>query len=351
LKNHFFILGCERSGSTWVSNVMSTHPGVDGFMEPFADYANIFPGFPSRNLCVDEPSRALEQLVRDGFEKLPALKYAYLYRPGRNPSFRRADAARAAALRIACRALRMQSPPKCTQFELLNLGQTEIPARFLVRGSHEKTCMVVKELRLNFKVALLKETFPESRCLIVMRHPCTQVASILRLYREGKLAELRRATLTFSEHVLESRLLGKYRHLVRDWDDKSLEHRLLVWWIINYGVLLEDCRRLEVGYQILKHEDLCEHPPQSFREAFDFFELDFPQSVQDYVDYTSKAIGHRALSPVDTRRNSSSHARLAFSEVSAESLQLMTELLASVEVPAELTSYRQAPCLAPGEPT
>ena len=34
-----FILGCERSGSTWLGNIFDAHADVEFWMEPFADYA------------------------------------------------------------------------------------------------------------------------------------------------------------------------------------------------------------------------------------------------------------------------------------------------------------------------
>lgn len=47
------ILGCERSGSTWLANIFDSHPRVNLFMEPFAQYAGLFPGFPDRNVYLE----------------------------------------------------------------------------------------------------------------------------------------------------------------------------------------------------------------------------------------------------------------------------------------------------------
>ena len=86
-----FILGSERSGSTWLANIFDAHPGVEFYMEPFADYAGIFPEVPGRNIYIDEVDHGMKQKVRAGYNQLHQLKYPMSYKRNRALCFKRLD--------------------------------------------------------------------------------------------------------------------------------------------------------------------------------------------------------------------------------------------------------------------
>ena len=88
---HAFILGCERSGSTWLSNVLDAHPDIEFFMEPFADYADLFPGFAGRNLYIEHQSDAMADVLSDGYENLLRNKYFLFYRREKSLHWKKAD--------------------------------------------------------------------------------------------------------------------------------------------------------------------------------------------------------------------------------------------------------------------
>ena len=72
--SNVFLLGCERSGSTWLANIFDAHPDVELWMEPFADYAELFPAVPDRNAWLGQATPALEVAIRQGYARLPGLK-------------------------------------------------------------------------------------------------------------------------------------------------------------------------------------------------------------------------------------------------------------------------------------
>lgn len=336
---YFFILGCERSGSTWVSNVISAHPEIEFFMEPFADYADIFPGFPSRNLHIEEAGESLVNLVRDGYKKLPDLKAAFTYKRGSSPYWKVIDRYWLGGLRNLCRLARLRLPIRAEQFHLLNLNASEIPVSIQSRLSNTYKHIVTKELRLNFKIGLLKQAFPAFKCLIVMRHPGSQINSIMRLRQGGRLGELSRALLTFYEHVKNSERFRNYLFLLENWDGKSEEEKLVAWWIINYDVLIQDCKKLHIDYRILRHEDLSAHPLNGFRKVFEFMGVDCPKSVENYICYSTAAENHNIASPLDTRRNSINYSKETLSGISAEQRVLISQFLMREEISDELKVY------------
>jgi hypothetical protein len=70
------ILGCERSGSTWLSNILDSHPHVEFIMEPFVPRASLFPGFPGRNTYLANASDEIVRLIKNGYENIHDRKFS-----------------------------------------------------------------------------------------------------------------------------------------------------------------------------------------------------------------------------------------------------------------------------------
>lgn len=341
LSRHFFILGCERSGSTWVSNVLAAHPEIEFFMEPFADYTNIFPGFPSRNCPIKNAEEPLVNLVQAGYARLPALKTMFFYKRGSSPYLKTMDRLVCRVLAKLCRSVRLRMPQKVEQFQLLNLNASEVSIREQYKKNAIHKLIITKELRLNFKVGLLKQAFPNFKCLIIIRHPGAQIGSIKRLMQKGGLGELKRALLSFAEHINNSKRFGKYHFLMADWSQKSEEEKLLIWWIINYDVLIEDCKNYGVDYLLVKHEDISANPLEQYRSIFNFSGIDCHESVEKYIISSSTAKGHQVTSSVDTSRDSATYCRETIMKISPELHKLIQHLFERVELCDEMKSYRE----------
>lgn len=334
-KKVLFILGCERSGSTWVSNIIDSHPDVEFFMEPFADYANMFPGFPERNYYLSDANKYLISLVRDRYSQLFHLKYL-LNKRGGKPFFSNLDKFVVNCYNLISRLIRVRYPVKVDQFTSLNLNRK---VSYPFRKNKEIQLVAMKELRLNFKVGLLSTVFPNARFLIIIRNPGAEISSIIRLMNQGHLGELKKSLISLPEFIYGISRFEKYR-LLFDKDDwgQSIEDMLIAWWIVNYDVLIEDCKKYNVNYKIMYHEDISEDPDVKSKDIFKFVGLEPTSEVKKYVNESSHD-QHKIKSAVDTSRNSVDYYKKQIANISPLLLSKLSKVFKSIDIGGELKEY------------
>jgi len=340
----FFILGCERSGSTWLANLFDSHPDVELFMEPFADYAGLFPGFPGRNEYLEQSRPDLEGSVRTGYAGLPEMKYGFWYRPGRSPWLKCLDA-RYAAFSRKFRILLKQPPSsKVIRYQLLHLNTAAIPCFRQFRKNRYLSFEVTKEFRLNFKIALLAALFPDAKYLVILRHPGAQISSIMKLFAKQGLGELRRALSSFDECVRVHARFEKYRKALElISESRDMESKLILWWLINYEVLIEDLGRNGLDFQILDHETLSADPRTSVSKIFAFFGLNLAPESEDYIRLSMSG-GHPVRSVVDTVRHSADYCRQAIDSVDTGLRLKIRNIFAAMEICPEIANrYGRSP--------
>lgn len=341
--SHAFILGCERSSSTWLSNVLDAHSGVEFFMEPFAGYANLFPGFSSRNSYMEYCDDRMENILRKGYEVLPSNKYLLFYRRGRSLYWKNIDSFVGNLLSRAGGWKLLGSISRVRQFQLLNLNMNNVPLKWQVKKSKIPELVITKELRLNFKVGLIQKVFPQAKYIIIVRHPGAQVASILRLFGRGNLGELRGSLHSLYEHLIGSPRFEKYSNYYQCFDEEcDAQGALLLWWLINYETVIEDCRRYGVDYKVVYSEDLSEDPDGEYRKIFSFLGLDFTQGVRDYIARSTKGDGcsiKSDFSPLSTIRDSSRYSKESISSIDEEMKMGVSNLFENFNVCDELCYY------------
>ena len=336
-----FILGCERSGSTWVSNVLDIHPDVEFIMEPFADYAKIFPGFPDRNVYLFSSNNDLMRIIEEGYSGLHKIKYSLFYKRGRPVFLHTIDSTVRYIYGKICQIINASPGIKWSQFDLLRLHLMEIPISEHIKKNTNYRLTVTKELRLNFKLKALSQSFPKAKYGITIRHPGAQISSILNLFKLGHLGELRRSLYSFLDSVFTGKRFEKYHGLRSTIDSNSeIEDILLVWWIVNYEILIEDCKQNELDYQLFFHEDLSSDPIGGFEKMFSFLGLDYPEAVKQFVVTMSTQENHIAQSPVDNRRDSATYFKNSISKVDPAISERLEYFFEKINLIEELKRYR-----------
>ena len=343
--SHAFILGCERCGSTWLSNVLDAHPDVELFMEPFADYADLFPGFPDRNLYLDHSSDILANTVSNGYDKLAGIKHLLFYNRKKSLYWKKLDKLILYFFSSVAQWKICSSPVRIKQFELLNLNSANTPIKWQTRKNETPSLTVTKELRLNFKIGLLQRVFPHARYIIVVRHPGAQAASIMKLFDRGNLGELRRSLQSLYAHLNTSSRFDKYSNYYKCLSNENdIREMLLLWWLINYETVIEDCKRYNVNHMVAYNDSLSETPDEGFRRIFSFLELDYSQDVEAYITHSTAGSGSRSdtpvISPVNTVRESSRHSRESISGIDDEMRLCVSSLFERFDVIDELSLYR-----------
>jgi hypothetical protein len=297
-----FILGVERCGSTWLSNIFDSSPDVLFFMEPFADFANIFPGFPDRRLYIDKTAPFLENILKNNFDNLYAYKYPLFDSHTAAPFQKMISYWLLHGYDRSVRALTGRSTLKYIRYNLLNLNRAEIPSLNNPKNA-TSNIISVKELRLNFKTGLLRSFFPSAKFIVVIRDPLVQLNSVLKLFSQGSLYQLKHSLYALFEYIRQCGRFQKYEPVLESLNQESLFDRLVAYWFLNYSVLIEDLQKFNSEYSVVRHEDLCEHTEDIVSDLFSFVGCKYTNSTKQYIDQSSRA-SSSASSPLDTTRNS-----------------------------------------------
>jgi len=313
-----FILGVERSGSTWLSNIFDASEEVLFYMEPFAPFNEVFRGFPSRLTYLDGANAFLEEVVSEGFGRLRSYKYPLFDRHDAGPWRRRAAHAVMTGYAAAARLARMGKPVTYTRYQQLNLNRLRNEELSRVRKLPEHCLTCIKELRLNFKVKLLADLFPGARFVVIIRNPLSQAYSAHKLFERNSLIQLRRHLYAFVETASRVDRFEKYRRALASLDEDTLLHRFVTYWFINYNTLLEDLEAIDGTYRIVTHEELSERPQAVARDLFAFAGLSYGEAVERYIEASTTASSDGPKSDVDTARNSRTYYRQALKEARAE---------------------------------
>jgi hypothetical protein len=299
-----------------LANIFDAHPNVNLYMEPFAYYAGLFPGFPDRNMYLDKISNGLIELVHQGYDRFYQTKYPLFYKPNRSLILKEIDQILMNTYHGIARVCRLPSSQKREQYRLLNLNTLFRRMREQSDKHFTQPVEVIKELRLNFKVSLLAKCFPNAACLVITRHPGAQITSITKLFRQGGLGELEQSLASFVEDMNAINRFERYRNPMAEYDCSDGETRLVFWWLINYMTLIEDLDREGLPYRVVAHEDISQDPFRVVKELFDWSGLDLDSQVVEYIRLSSTTSERKGkVDPLDTHRQSADYVRTVIDNI------------------------------------
>lgn len=315
-RNLLFILGVERSGSTWLANIVDASPAVELFMEPFAETPHLFDGFPDRLTYLEGGDALLEEKVRSQLSELREYKYHGFETRTSSPTVRNLNWALQNLLDRVTGAAGIAQIPARTRYRQLNLNRIDNPETTRFQKTDEPETIAYKELRLNFKVRFLRDLFPEARFLVIVRNPLAQVDSIMRLIDRGSLVQLEGALEALSESIRGTERFGDYSAALEDLVDDRF-HRAVAYWFMNYSLMLEDLDATSAEYQIVRHETLSRSPLERARSIYRFAGLPFTDQTRAYVERSSSE-STDSSSPTNTTRNSSEYVERRLRNISTE---------------------------------
>jgi hypothetical protein len=167
------LLGAPRSGTTWLAKIFDSHPEVLYRHEPDTVLRTLdFPKFCET--AEIGPHRANARRYLDRLTTVRTLKAA-----GSLPIFRKSyQTGIAFRLRSAC-ILGLRA---CEQLAPLRgwARRTPIPDLADAAEPDREPVVVIKSVSAGGRVRLFAEAVPEARIILIVRHPCGQVASMLR---------------------------------------------------------------------------------------------------------------------------------------------------------------------------
>lgn len=256
-----YILGTERSASTWVANILDHHPQMDVYMEPLSSFNSRFKNWPNRFERIDD----IEQ-------KADEFKIEFDIQRKHNRFFltRFSDSSKAwqTDLRLAHFLVRKKlAPDPVRDFVELNFHRKN---RQLAVKKKKPLQTVIKEVRLNFNVALISALDASPKVIVTIREMASCVNSMMKFIGQGQLVDLKK-DLEMEYGKADFKILCRY-------------------WFESYSALLETLRNQKIPYEIVSHTELLKNSIVGSEKIFRFLDVLYAPQVKKYLESSDKAI-------------------------------------------------------------
>lgn len=246
-----FVLGIERSATTWVSNILDMHSGTELYMEPLSANISLFENWPPRFVEIENTAERAAYFW-DEFARLKKRKRFLLSRFG--------DSDTAWSVDMSLARKFWQFSPFARDFFELNFhraGTHGYPAKT------KNPVQIIKELRLNYNVPLIRDIDPSAKVVVVLRNYAANVQSIAQHIGRGSLAEL--------AQLLKER-----------YGDLDIHH-IFDYWGDSYNRLLSDLDKYNIEHVVVKQEELIQSGRQTLDKLLRFVGLEPEQTVYNYL--------------------------------------------------------------------
>lgn len=254
-----FILGIERSATTWISNLMESHPATNVFVEPMSELTARFKEWPDRFEPLNDIEKKAEYF-RSEFEIIKEHKTWLLTKAFKNRLAWQFD------LWLSNYLVRKQVATEAAKdFSEINFHRKAQPS---VYKSGDQQLDVIKELRLNFKAQIIPFIDSDARIIVVIRNVFANIQSIQKHLEQGNLAELRR-------------LLEKHYGGI---DEK----KIFRYWRDSYNSLFEQIDENKTAYFTLNHSSFMMNPEQEAMRMCDFVDIPDPEPLLLYMKKSNR---------------------------------------------------------------
>jgi len=264
------LFGMPRSGTTWLGKIFDSHPDTLYRHEPDGrGTLDAIPLFPAKN-----DAEKYISLLKPYIEGLPAIRDEKV--SATLPIFPKRYYNRAQlALRV----------PLIYYIKVKSriLGTAHLPQIFSATKTTDAT-VVWKSIESLGRLGLLATVFPKARCLLILRHPCGYIASVLR----GE------TTREFEGSVLTDEDWGIYHLLLELPIAKELGitfatitgmtpiERLALRWALYYEHALTETAGLK-NVLVVRYKDFCAQPLLEAQKAFKHCQLPWTVDTERFI--------------------------------------------------------------------
>lgn len=268
------LLGAPRSGTTWLAKIFDSHPDVLYRHEP--DTVLRTSDFPS--ICEDSDIAPNRDRARRYLEQLITIRT--LKSAGSLPVFHKSYQS---SLRYRLRSACILALRGCEQISPLRRWARRAPIPDLV--STKPPVLVMKSVSSGGRIRLFAEALPEARLILIIRHPCGQVASMLRGIALDKFE-----TRVPVEHILGMPQAIRFG-LTAERFAAMPEAEQHAWhWAVMNQKMLDDLPR-DARTKVLRYEDLGQAPQAVARDLLGFAGLGWHPQVEHYLETSTRASG------------------------------------------------------------
>jgi hypothetical protein len=303
-----FILGTQRSGTTWLANIFDSHPDCLHFYEPFAPAYGIFPYFPDEFVYMEPPANRIAARLKHDLPRLVERRsrlFDPVHATERQFQF---EAWLMGGLETWGRRARIGAPAFASQFNLLHLNRIgQQPVAYFPKSHHIRV-NAIKEVRLYFKLPFLADTFPDARFIHVVRHPAAVVNSMVSFLQRGRLVEIRDHIDDFAGTVAAQPRFEEYKPLLERIRRGTLPEKLAAYWRVANETLARDAAALGERTLPVVYEELATDPLSRVDRMFRWCGLAMAPETDAYVRGSSTSRSERKT-VLDTNRVSATYYR------------------------------------------
>lgn len=269
------VFGMPRSGTTWIGKLFDSHPDTLYRHEPDSVQRLGLPLFPERE---DAPKYRAE--LEAFIASLPRSRSPKVV--GKQPLFPKSYYSTAAFRAYQASVLMAKVGGRVRR---------NIPCLYRPTAEASGTARIVwKSIESPGRLAVCVETLKPSRAIYVMRHPCGQIASVLR----GEAAHRFSSTEPSADDLWLLKMLlvtatGKAHGLsLSDFTRLAPEERLAWRWVLMQEKILADVERCE-DVMTVRYEDVCAAPIAMTRRMFEFTGLDWQPQSEAFIRASTHA--------------------------------------------------------------
>ncbi len=289
---NLFILGVERSATTWVSNIIEAHPDTCVYMEPISSYVSGLESWPSRFTRLKHLSHWAEYFG-DEFKTLRSKK-RFLFTQYFDSKY-----AWDTDYLLASLADQHLNLVSARDFQELNFHRLGNSFEFTKNNCK---LSVVKELRLNYNAEIIHYINSDARVIVVTRGYGPVIESIYKQINKGNLNDLK----------------GDISKCCKG---KITKKDLFNYWYESYNKMLKKLDKIGAKKLVLNHKKLLKGQ-HDVKSIIRWLDLNESMQVKKYVQYSNKKGSgkkntHRKLSSLlDKARTSKKRidARYSFTE-------------------------------------
>lgn len=270
LSNMILVFGSPRSGTTWLGKIFDSHPETLYRHEP--DSVERAAHIPL--LVPSEQIDGLREKALDYVARISSVKTSKVN--GKYPLFAKTynnEIERNIKELIVLYAKFME------KFGV----STSIPD-FIFNKKAKGTRLVWKSIESVGRLGLFARVLPSCRAILILRHPCGHIASILRGEALGRFQSRDPASEDYG--ILELILAteqAKSRGLdMAAFRAMSPVERLAWRWVVFNEKAMVDTATLN-NCRAIRYEDLCVNPLAVVRSLFDFAELSWSEQTYNFI--------------------------------------------------------------------
>jgi hypothetical protein len=271
------IIGARRSGTTWIGKIFDSHPDVLYRHEPdlalsesrlpyvidgshIEDYLGIAAAYGER--------LARESTLKSGGQ-LPVFPKSY-----HSPRGRFVYSGMIHAMKLVEKAARHE------------LRTFPIPDLVAI-DTHDQLRVVIKSVTARGRARVFLRAMPGASFILLLRHPCGQVASTLRGYQSGKFDHQ-----PFAPDLLLTPNARRYGLTQSLLDRMPLEAQLAWDWVLLNELAIEALAGQE-NARILVYEELCAEPAGTVRDLFRFMLLEWNSQTEAFIQQSTRPVSVR----------------------------------------------------------